>query len=538
MWLIRRSIPATVWLLTLVIFPAGGSLQAQEQTVGLLYHDPVLSYEGYSLFAPRVYTDTYLIDNNGEVVHSWAADVIPTGPPYLLENGNLLRCGQIVEAPGGGDGGLVQIFDWDGALVWEYVYSTETYWQHHDTEPLPNGNVLILAYEVKTDAEAIAAGRDPALIGSDQLWLEHIVEVEPTGPTSGDIVWEWHLWDHLIQDFDPSKDNYGVVEEHPELMDFNFASVGGPADWLHANAVCYNPAFDQIVISLRIISEIWVIDHSTTTAEAAGHTGGLRGMGGDILYRWGNPQVYRAGTSEDKVYVGQHDSRWVESDLPGAGNITVFSNGRGRPEGNYATIEEITPPVDINGNYPQPSPGTPHGPSEQTWTYTADPPESFFSPSGSGAHRLPNGNTLACEARKGRFTEITPSGDIVWEYISPVSAAGPVTQGDPVPTNTVARVHRYAPDYLGLAGRDLTPQGPLEHYLIYITETQRSPQVPTDLDSVAVTARMTYTTYSEISTAEMYVDTGEGYSAITMFDDGNHHDGWRFGVRRGDSSTR
>ena len=128
---------------------------------------------------------------------------------------------------------------------------------------------------------------------------DHVIEVKPTGPSSGDIVWEWYVWDHLIQDYDPSQHNYGDVEEHPELIDINFGSYN--ADWIHTNSIDYNEEFDQILLSSRTFSEIWVIDHSTTTEEAAGHTGGNSGMGGDILYRWGNPHAYRAGREDSPV---------------------------------------------------------------------------------------------------------------------------------------------------------------------------------------------------------------------------------------------
>jgi len=144
---------------------------------------------------------------------------------------------------------------------------------HHDVKTLPNGNVLLIAWEIKTLYEAIVAGRNPNYVSDQGLWPDHVIEVEPTGPTSGDIVWEWHVWDHLIQDFDPTKENYGVVGDHPELVDINYGA-SQKLDIMHTNSIDYNEDFDQIMVSVCFYNEIWVIDHSTTTEEAAGHTGG------------------------------------------------------------------------------------------------------------------------------------------------------------------------------------------------------------------------------------------------------------------------
>ncbi|MCP4623764.1 MAG: arylsulfotransferase (ASST), partial [bacterium] len=193
------------------------------------------------------------------------------------------------------------------------------------------------------------------------------------------------------QDYDSDKANYGVVADHPELIDINFADAG-QADWIHANAIDYNPELDQIIISCHSFNEFWVIDHSPTAAQAAGHSGGNSGRGGDILYRWGNPQSYRAGDASDQTLFRQHDAQWVEPDFPGAdfsrkGNILIFNNGNHRPEGSYSSVDEIAPAVDANGHYIL-VPGSAYGPEKLTWTYTAENPGDFYADKISGAQRL------------------------------------------------------------------------------------------------------------------------------------------------------
>ncbi|MBD3299695.1 MAG: hypothetical protein GF341_13645 [candidate division Zixibacteria bacterium] len=478
---------------------------AQPQTTGLFLYDSA-AWNGYNLFTPSASRNTYLIDMYGRLIHSWETDYRPAFTAYLLDNGDLLRTGKMTG--GGGLGGRIQKFTWEGELIWDYVYFTSSVLQHHDIEPLPNGNVLILAWENKSETEVIAAGRNPAFVPTGGLSPEHIVEVAPTGPTTGDIVWEWHLWDHLVQDFDSTKANYGVVEEHPELVDLNF-TPSTSSDWIHANSIDYNPEFDQIVISSRTFNEIWIIDHSTTSAEAAGHSGGDALMGGDILYRWGNPIAYRAGDQFDQKLFGQHDARWVPNGLPGAGNILVFNNGGGRPDGDYSSVDEITTTITIDGRYPQPRSGQPHKPDTLTWSYMADPPTDWFAINISGAHRLPNGNTFICSGPDGVFFEVTPDTQTVWRYVNPFVRA--------------FRCTRLDPDHPGLAGRDLTPGGPLESYPITIAGTAHSPQTPASYDSVVVTS--TISSDNLITAVTLYADLGAGYTSLSMRDDGNHHDG-------------
>ena len=167
------------------------------------------------------------------------------------------------------------------------------------------------------------------------MWAEAVLEIEPVGSNDANIVWEWHIWDHLVQDVDPELPNYGVVSDHPELQDVNYGTVGsngGPggsnADWKHFNAIAYNEELDQIALSSRHHDEIYIIDHSTTTEEASGHTGGNSGMGGDYLYRWGNPMNYGRGTSNDQKLKSQHGVHWIPDNFPGGGNLLIFNNNK------------------------------------------------------------------------------------------------------------------------------------------------------------------------------------------------------------------
>lgn len=421
--------------------------------------------DGYILYNPTNYKEAYLIDGCGRLVNKWTSEYAAAHTMYLRPNGTLLRTRQLTNPvldAGGGAGGGVELFDWNSQLLWEYTYNNDSVRQHHDIHPLPNGNVLILAWERKTTEQAIAAGRNPALISDNELWPEHIVEVHPLVPNGGEIVWEWHVMDHLIQDFDATKANYGVVADHPELADFNFA-VDGKKDWLHANALDYNPQLDQIMISVHGFNELWVIDHSTTKAEAAGHTGGRQGKGGDILYRWGNPMAYRHGTTADTKIFLQHHTHWIAQGLPQAGNIMIFNNS---PQLFYSSVEIIEPPVNSNGAYSLQANGR-YAPEIASRTYTATPPESFFSRNMSSAQMMPNGNLFIGSAQQGIATEVTPSDQIIWKYKSPVTTVGIVGRTDPTtdPNYTprpVFRTIKYPASYPAFQGRALIPQEPVE----------------------------------------------------------------------------
>ena len=460
-------------------------------TVGLLLNEPE-AFDGYTLLNKRGTRTIYLIDNQGRVVHRWELEV-KTLFAKLLENGNLLTLDR--RHPDSAPGPSVWEVDRNGDTLWECTQGIPHHDFHHDFLKMPNGNVLLLSRQRKTPEEAIAAGANPEFIGDKGLLAPHIVEARITGPASYEIVWEWSAWDHLIQDFDSSKANYGVVAEHPELIDLNFRlsevasmrdpSDWNPSDWIHSNGIDYNPELDQIMLSARHFSEVWIIDHSTTRAEAAGPSGGKSGKGGGLLYRWGNPRAYRAGTPADQQLFWPHNPQWIAPGRPGAGNILIFNNGveftdfrRG-----YSSVDEIAPPVD-GANY-RLDPDLAYAPVESVWTYTAATPSDFYARYLSGAQRLPNGNTLICDGVHGTLFEVTRAGKTVWKYVNPMTSSGPLRQGQAVPTeqpssgreilaNQVYRAYRYAPDYPGLQGLDLTPGDRIEvmsisDYLIRLT---------------------------------------------------------------------
>ena len=466
--------------------PPGSPERAIE--AGLSVNDS-RAYQGYSLVAPMNSTTTYLIDMDGQVVNRWKSDFTPALSAYLLENGHLLRPGaqRGGSIGGAGAGGRVQEFSWDGELLWDFSLSTERNLPHHDICPMPNGNVLMIVWDKKTTEEAIAAGRIPGTV-QGQFLPDCILEVRPTGKTSGEVVWEWHAWDHLIQEVDETKPNYGEVSEHPELIDVNFGThvmasmisdpeqlaklrslgyvgggrqgpggpdgnrgpgsdsggdrqsdgsrqrdggrggrgPGGPPmgpDWMHTNSVAYHPKLDQIMLSIHEFSEIWIIDHSTTTEEAASHKGGRYGMGGDLLYRWGNPRAYRNGANADQRLFAQHCAYWIAEGLPGAGHMLVFNNGHGRQDGTYSSADEVVLPVDEDGRYHREE-YLAFGPDCAQWSYSEPEGGSFFSGNISGVQRLPNGNTFICSGAQGMLFEVTAEKEVVWKYSVPSHGHG------------------------------------------------------------------------------------------------------------------
>jgi len=446
--------------LIFVLLPGQSQLQ---RTLGLISLTNE-AYEGYTLFSPISSKETYLIDMCGYVVNKWVSNHLPGQTAYLLSNGDLLRAARIPGSfTGGGLGGKIEIYSWDGLLKWSRTFATDSYHQHHVAHPMPNGNILTILWQKYTKDQAIQKGFNPEKITNQGIWSDKIIEFKPLINNELEIVWEWDFWDHTIQDFDPAKSDFGVVSEHPELLDVNFYEDPGAnvAEWLHVNSLDYHPELDQILISSKYHNEIYIIDHSTTTLEAKGHVGGKYGKGGDFLYRWGNPRSYKRGTQTDHWLFGQHDVQWIKKGNPGENNILLFNNGSNRKDELYSTVEEIIPPVTPTGDYLSEI-NLPFQPKLPYWTYQSNPKSDFYSSRISGAQRQQNGNTLICEGNSGNFFEVNPTKTVVWKYINPINNFGSNIQGSSPINTDVFKVVKYSKDFPGFDNKNMTGNSTLE----------------------------------------------------------------------------
>jgi Arylsulfotransferase (ASST)/Secretion system C-terminal sorting domain len=360
----------------------------------------------------------------------------------------------------GGGGAIVEIRDWNNNLEWSYEVNDSLRRLHHDISVMPNGNILMIVWVTKTKNELIATGRDTSRYKNDVLHSEQIIEVNPK---TNQVVWAWDMWDHIIQDYDSTKQNFGVVSAHPEKIDINYPQTLD-GSWFHMNSIDYNDELDQIIVSVPTHHEFWIIDHSTTTQQAAKGIGGLAGSGGDLIYRWGNPAVYKKGNSQDQTSFYQHGVHWARNFIlpnhPEFGKIVLFNN---RVSTNFSQVNTIVPPWDMyewkykktNGIW---------GPTSYDNTIKHPNASKLHSDILSNAQILPNGNILILSGRNGYIFEITKDNQVVWEYIVPLRNGNQVNQNTKlnINDNTNFRANRYPINFQGFQGKDLSPKGHIE----------------------------------------------------------------------------
>ena len=212
--------------------------------------------------------------------------------------------------------------------------------------------------------------------------------------------------------------------EHLSVEDDVICPLEGRREWTHQNSVDVTPEGD-LVVSFRQTSYVGIVDRAS----------------GDFRWKWGAGEISH-----------QHHPSYLDN-----GRVLIFDNGVHRRGATYSRIIEVDPET-----------------NRIAWEYRGDPPISFYSYNISNADRLPNGNTLICEGGPGRIFEVTPRGQIVWEFINPFQVQRPARTlrnteagaDNEAPTPWVAefelsslvfRAHRYGPDFPGLDGRDLNP---------------------------------------------------------------------------------
>ncbi len=425
LWLVRRSLS----VLFVVLLGAASAGCAQQAAGGGSPQDggadgPCAGYDldggtgctppldGYTLIIPVADTAVYLVDIGGVTVHSWNLGTHPGLMAYLLDNGELLatydKPSPYFTEPGVNGGGIA-LFSWNGAKVWSYEMNDDRYHTNHDVAYMSNGHILAIAYERLSASEALGLGFSNSYVSAaGEVWSEAVFEIDPA---TNAIVWEWHAKDHL-----GSGDN---------RIDPTYTPNGATPDWLHLNDIDYNEALDQIVISSRSFSEFWMIDHNTTTAEAAGSAG-------DLLYRYGNPEAY--GGSGAKTLFLQHDVEWTDPNSA-TSHILLFDNGdmATRP---YSTADELS----VSRPYT-------YGQADLVWEYGHGSSDaSFFADHLGSAQRLANGDTLICVGTKGYVFEVNAAGNVVWDYQN-TQYGGNTPQGF---STELFRAVRYPVDYPGL----------------------------------------------------------------------------------------
>ncbi|MEF3368100.1 aryl-sulfate sulfotransferase [Methylocystis sp. 9N] len=376
---------------------------------GTTIYDPSRAYNSFVLFAGGD-DISRLIDLNGNIVRDWKYSGQPVAfiDPALLggRRGHIFVTLETEEGKGTDlVPGRVQTrirktvgeIDWDGKKHWDFGASAPggRAQQHHDIERLPNGNTLVLA-NIIYPLPGFAA---------PQALDDVAYEVNP----EGEIVWTWAASDHLDEiGFAPEELKLLKASKNADYLHVNDLKPVGPNHWFDQGDQRFAP--DNLIFDSRNANFIAIIDRKTRK----------------IVWTLGPhyPPIAQEGAASRKLprpvdqISGQHDAHLIPKGLPGAGNLLLFDN-QGEAGYPHAALSYTggSRVLEIN-------PTT----KEIVWQYTGansgNPGWSFRSTHISNARRLPNGNTFIDEGQIGRFFQVTPAGDIVWEYINPYPRRG------------------------------------------------------------------------------------------------------------------
>jgi len=498
----KRFVGVILGVLITMSFGLAHAVETFRVPTELIFWDQARAFNGYNLWYPQRGSTgrfIYLMDMEGNIVHTWPGG---SNPKLADVSGASMGDGHVLT-------GLTEM-DWDGNVVFDSEESS-----HHDSWKMFNKKLNAYTYIglqrfTATNEEIWAAGGDPSIdYVAEGRHTRHdsVVEVD----MNGTVIWKWRFLDHTIQDRDAAWPNYvgdgNAIADYPGKVDAFWTTdnernqsnginptPGIRDDWQHLNALDYNVDLGYLAINSKAWSEFWVIDHEATfvsTAEdfaadpvaaAQANIDAAASDAGDFIYRFGNPSAYQQGDPPGYLYeghqqmYGSHNIEWIDEGYPGAGNFLIFDNGAFNPRGYHSEILEFNPYIsgvdevtgepivgDVYVNPPDAGYDGNNNSNQIVWSYRSNMETSFYSSGGAGVQRQPNGNTLICATRQGHVFEVTPDGDVVWEYQVPVGQRGIVKErydSDGQNFRTF-RVYRYGPDFPAFAGKDLTPLGPI-----------------------------------------------------------------------------
>ncbi|MGJ8713910.1 MAG: hypothetical protein ACSHXG_02360 [Maribacter stanieri] len=337
-------------------------------------------------------TGVFLIDHDGNTLFDWDFDGDQLGNDAELHDDGSLVASIKVNNPQitfGGYGGGFRKINADQTIAWEINYSGDSYIAHHDINYLSNGNIIFPIWEKVSAEEAAELGFSENF----DIYPDAIIEMNPL---TQEVVWEWHAIDHIVQDYDESKANFGVVGDLPNLIDINYNNDQTDGDITHVNGITLDEENDLLYMTVNFYSEVWVVDHSTTTAEATTGTGGNYNLGGDLVYRFGNPLAY--DNVGDVTMNRVHYPNLFDDN-----KMLVFVNNKYDNQSAVAEYQ-LSPPYElIAGQDNEPT---------LIWEFTDT--DLYSNGLGSGV-RMSNGNTLISEGT-GTIWEVNNDGDVLWKF--------------------------------------------------------------------------------------------------------------------------
>ncbi|SFR34671.1 aryl-sulfate sulfotransferase [Halogeometricum limi] len=255
----------------------------------------------------------------------------------------------------------------------------QTQWVHNDSvddgawffdvDPMPNGNLLVssprsgqtVVYELDPDTQErvwqktfdIEDTHDVDVLSEDEIVVANMREWNESTKTSEDRIFVYNRTTEEITW------EWYFKNHFPEDTD-----GGHNADWSHVNDV--DPiSDDRLVLSPRNFDQVVVVDMETK----------------NITNRLGSDDNY-------EVMNEQHNPDWFLSEN-GTPTILVADSGNNR----------IVEYAYENGEW------------VRTWNVGSN---TLNWP--RDADRLPNGNTLITDTLNHRVMEVTPTGEVVWEY--------------------------------------------------------------------------------------------------------------------------